>query len=116
MSLAVQDPPLVLGTGHGGMAARRAVVRWGWRLFRREWRQQSLVLALLMAAVAATTAGLGAAANTSTSQASTFGTADHLVTLSSTGAQQNAFTSEPVALVHPAISAIAFEMLPPPRW
>jgi putative ABC transport system permease protein len=87
MSLAVQDPPLVLGTGHGGMAARRAVVRWAWRLFRREWRQQSLVLALLVIAVAATTAGLGAAANMSSSQASTFGTADHLLTLSSTGAQ-----------------------------
>jgi putative ABC transport system permease protein len=48
MSVAVEDPPLVLGTGHGGMPARRAVVRWAWRLFRREWRQQSLVLALLL--------------------------------------------------------------------
>ena len=28
----------------GGAAARRAVVRWAWRLFRREWRQQILVL------------------------------------------------------------------------
>jgi putative ABC transport system permease protein len=90
MSVAVQDPPLVLGTGHGGMAARRAVVRWAWRLFRREWRQQSLVLALLVVAVAATTAGLGAAANASNSQASLFGTADHLVTLSSSGAQLDA--------------------------
>ena len=90
MSLAVQNPPLVLGTGHGGMAARRAVMRWAWRLFRREWRQQSLVLALLLVAVAATTAGLGAAANSSTSQASLFGTADHLVTLSSTGAKLDA--------------------------
>lgn len=90
MSVAVQDPPLALGTGYGGMAARRAVVRWAWRLFRREWRQQSLVLALLLVAVAATTAGLGVAANTSTSQASSFGAADHLVTLSSTGAQVDA--------------------------
>jgi putative ABC transport system permease protein len=90
MSVAVQDPPLVLGTGHGGIAARRAVVRWAWRLFRREWRQQSLVLALLLVAVAATTVGLGAAANFSTSQASSFGTADHLVRLSSTGAQADA--------------------------
>ena len=90
MSVAVQDPPLALGTGHGGMAARRAVVRWAWRLFRREWRQQSLVLALLLVAVAATTAGLGVAANTSTLQASSFGAADHLVTLSSTGAQVDA--------------------------
>jgi hypoxanthine phosphoribosyltransferase len=35
------------GTGNGGIPARRAVFRWGWRLFRREWRQQLLVLGLL---------------------------------------------------------------------
>lgn len=34
------------------MNARRAVVRWAVRLFRREWRQQLLVLALLTVAVA----------------------------------------------------------------
>ena len=33
--------------GNGGVVARRAVVRWAWRLFRREWRQQVLVLGLL---------------------------------------------------------------------
>ena len=83
------DPPLVLGTSHGGMPARRAVLRWAWRLFRREWRQQSIVLALLLVAVAATTVGLGLGANAS-SQASVFGTANHLVTLVSTGAQLQA--------------------------
>ena len=36
------------------MVARRAVVRWAWRLFRRDWRQQILVLALLTLATAAT--------------------------------------------------------------
>src|SRR5258705_8684481 len=89
MSVAVEDPPLVLGTGHGGMPARRAVVRWAWRLFRREWRQQSIVLALLLVAVAATTVGLGVAANVP-SEASVFGTANHLATLSSTGTQLDA--------------------------
>jgi putative ABC transport system permease protein len=89
MSVAVEDPPLVLGTGHGGMPARRAVVRWAWRLFRREWRQQSIVLALLLVAVAATTVGLGIGAN-APSEASVFGTADHLVTLVSTGTQLEA--------------------------
>jgi hypothetical protein len=38
------------GTGNGGIPARRAVFRWGWRLFRREWRQQLLVLGLLTVA------------------------------------------------------------------
>ena len=49
--------------GNGGTAARRAVVRWAWRLFRREWRQQLLILVLLTVAVGATTAGLAAATN-----------------------------------------------------
>ncbi|MEV6924475.1 FtsX-like permease family protein [Dactylosporangium sp. NPDC051485] len=89
MSLAVQDPPPALGTGHGGMPARRAVVRWAWRLFRREWRQQSIVLALLLLAVAATTVGLGIGAN-APSEAAVFGTANHLVTLASTGTQLEA--------------------------
>ena len=31
------------GPRNGGVAARRAVVRWAWRMFRREWRQQILV-------------------------------------------------------------------------
>lgn len=44
----------------GGLPARRAVVRWAWRLFRREWRQQVMVLALL--AVAVTTAVVGVSA------------------------------------------------------
>ena len=93
MSVAVEDPPLVLGTGHGGMPARRAVIRWAWRLFRREWRQQSIVLGLLLVAVAATTIGLGIGAN-APSEASVFGTADHLVTVSSTGAQLSADIAE----------------------
>ncbi|GAA3452255.1 FtsX-like permease family protein [Dactylosporangium matsuzakiense] len=80
MSTAVQERPIALGSGHGGMAARRAVARWAWRLFRREWRQQAIVLALLALAVAATTVGLAVAAN-APSAAGVFGTADHLVSL-----------------------------------
>ena len=41
----------------GGLPARRAVTRWAWRLFRREWRQQFLILAAChrgMAAVVVT--------------------------------------------------------------
>jgi putative ABC transport system permease protein len=50
-------------TGNGGIPARRAVFRWGWRLFRREWRQQLLVLGLLTAAVAATVWGSSVVTN-----------------------------------------------------
>ncbi|HME66973.1 MAG TPA: FtsX-like permease family protein, partial [Streptosporangiaceae bacterium] len=47
----------------GGIVARRAVLRWGWRLFRREWRQQLLVLGLLTVAVAATIWGTSVITN-----------------------------------------------------
>jgi putative ABC transport system permease protein len=78
--------PAVAEVADGGIPARRAVIRWAWRLFRREWRQQLLVLALLMLAVAATIWGAGVATNTppSNPNASTFGTAAALVTLPGT--------------------------------
>lgn len=36
----------------GGTPARKAVIRWGVRLFRREWRQLLLVFGLLTVAAA----------------------------------------------------------------
>jgi putative ABC transport system permease protein len=77
MSLAVRERP----PATGGRPARRAVVRWSWRLFRREWRQQLLVVALLTVAVAGTTAGLAVVTNVPAYQDGTFGTAGVLVTL-----------------------------------
>lgn len=50
-----------MSRGNGGIAARRAVLRWAWRLFRREWRQQLLLLALLTVAAAAAVGGASAA-------------------------------------------------------
>ena len=55
MSTALLDHQVQAGAGNGGVPARRAVIRWSWRMFRREWRQQVLVLALLVFAVGATT-------------------------------------------------------------
>ncbi len=80
MTSAVLDRRAAVAGG-GGMPARRAMVRWGWRLFRREWRQQLLVLALIIVAVAATVLGGAIATNTPPPARSGFGTADHLVTL-----------------------------------
>ena len=57
--LAPPPPSLHGDRDRGGAPARRAIRRWAWRLLRREWRQQILVLALLIVAVAATTVGLG---------------------------------------------------------
>ena len=74
------------GTGNGGVPARRAVFRWGWRLFRREWRQQLLVLGLLTVAVAATIWGASVVTNVQLPNPdyATFGTAAALVTLPGT--------------------------------
>jgi putative ABC transport system permease protein len=74
------------GTGNGGVPARRAVFRWGWRLFRREWRQQLLVLGLLTVAVAATIWGASVVTNTQLPNPNygTFGTAAAQVTLPGT--------------------------------
>ena len=57
---------------NGGAPARRAVVRWGVRLLRREWRQQLLVVGLLALAVAATTVGLAVATNAAPSPKTTW--------------------------------------------
>ncbi|MGO9196253.1 MAG: FtsX-like permease family protein [Acidimicrobiales bacterium] len=64
----------------GGMAARRAVVRWAWRLFRREWRQQLLVLALLIVAVATTVLASTVATDTPPPANAGFGTAEDMAT------------------------------------
>jgi putative ABC transport system permease protein len=69
----------------GATAARRAVLRWAWRLFRKQWRQQILVLQLLTLAVAATVIGAGVATNTPPPRAAGFGSADHLVSVRGAG-------------------------------
>jgi putative ABC transport system permease protein len=92
MSVLVADRPgRVAGRGDGGAPARRAVVRWGWRLFRREWRRHVLILAMLVVAVAATIVGLGTATNATKLKADpTFGTANTIISLSGTNPQLSA--------------------------
>ncbi|MGH8919808.1 MAG: hypothetical protein ACRD0H_16000 [Actinomycetes bacterium] len=68
----------------GGAPARRAMVRWAWRLFRREWRQQALVLVLVTVAVTAAILGAAIGSSAPSSASATFGSADHLVTLPGT--------------------------------
>jgi putative ABC transport system permease protein len=62
------------------------VFRWGWRLFRREWRQQLLVLGLLTVAVAATIWGTSVVTNWQLGNPdyAAFGTAAAQVTLPGT--------------------------------
>ncbi|BEP15570.1 hypothetical protein acdb102_38810 [Acidothermaceae bacterium B102] len=76
MSATLAPPaPSEPRSSNGGLPARRAIRRWAWRLLRREWRQQLLVLALLTVSVAATTVGLGLVVNVQGTDAGIFGTA-----------------------------------------
>lgn len=85
MSTALRGRPIRTRAVGGGVAARRAVIRWAWRLFRREWRQQVLVVALLAVAVAATILATAIAYNApSTATVATFGTADAVLTVPGT--------------------------------
>jgi putative ABC transport system permease protein len=77
-------PDLDADTG-SGIVARRAVIRWAVRLFRREWRQQLLVLGLLTVAVAATIWGASVVTNAQIPPGyPTFGTGAAQVTLPGT--------------------------------
>ncbi|MEU5722806.1 FtsX-like permease family protein [Micromonospora sp. NPDC047738] len=75
------DRPAPRRAPGGGLPARRAVIRWAVRLFRREWRQQMLTLALLTVAVIGATFAVSATYNMASSSDATFGRADHLLRL-----------------------------------
>jgi putative ABC transport system permease protein len=63
-------------------AARRAMIRWAWRMFRRELPQHLTVLGLITLAVAATVVGSALATDASPPSTLGFGNANHLVQLS----------------------------------
>ena len=91
MSTALQGLPDLDADAGSGIVARRAVIRWGWRLFRREWRQQLLVLGLLTVAVAATIWGASVVTNAQIPPGyPTFGTGASQVTLPGTDPQLTA--------------------------
>jgi putative ABC transport system permease protein len=78
---AVLGRPARAVARNGGVPARRAVIRWAWRLLRHEWRQQLLILALIIVAVAATFVGSAVATNTPAAAGAGFGTATDMATL-----------------------------------
>ena len=81
MSTALRERPAPPGAPrHGGVPARRAVIRWAWRLLRREWRQQLLILGLVTVAVAATIVGAAVATDTPPPANAGFGTAQDAAT------------------------------------
>ncbi|MGD0945366.1 MAG: ABC transporter permease [Acidimicrobiales bacterium] len=80
MTSAVLERPVEARAANGGAPARRAVMRWAWRLFRHEWRQQLLVLALIIVAVAALFVAAAVATNNPTPANVGFGSAKDLAT------------------------------------
>jgi putative ABC transport system permease protein len=76
---AVAHPSALAGPTNGGVAARRALIRWAGRMFRREWRKQILVLALLTVSVAAAIASVTIAYNSGSADDADFGSANHLL-------------------------------------
>jgi putative ABC transport system permease protein len=97
VSAATRARPGRAVAGNGGVPARRAVIRWAWRLLRREWRQQLLILALITAAVAATFVGSAVATNTPPPPGTGFGTATDMATFPSLSPH---VTAEIAALAH----------------
>ena len=80
MTPAPDAAPDLRGGGPGSVSARRAVMRWAWRLFRREWRQQLLVLTLIVVVVGAIFVAAAVATNNPTPANLGFGTASDLAT------------------------------------
>ncbi len=76
---AVAHPSALGGPRDGGLAARRAVIRWAGRMFRREWRQQILVVTLLTVAVAAAVGSITVVYNTSPADNAEHGSANYLL-------------------------------------
>lgn len=97
MSVTVGERPARARGSNGGVPARRAVIRWAWRLLRREWRQQLLILALITVAVAATFVGSAVATNTPPPPGAGFGTATDMATFPSLSPHA---TAEIAALAH----------------
>ena len=85
---AVAHPSALGGPRNGGVAARRAVTRWAWRMFRREWRQQLLVVTLLTVAVAAAIGSITLVYNTSSAVNSEFGSANTVLEFDGTDPQK----------------------------
>ena len=79
MRATLAGRPVLPGPAGGGIPARRAMARWAWRLLRREWRQQILVVALLTLTVAAAAFSVSAADNVASLPGPQFGSANHLL-------------------------------------
>ena len=76
---AVAHPSPLAGPRSSGIPARRAVIRWARRMFRREWRQQLLVVTLLTVAVTAAIASITIVYNTAPADNAQHGSASYIL-------------------------------------
>ncbi len=76
---AVAHPSPLAGPRSGGIAARRAVIRWARRMFRREWRRQLLVMTLLTVAVGAAVGSITMIFNTAPTDNAQHGAASYIL-------------------------------------
>jgi putative ABC transport system permease protein len=117
MSTALAPPPPPVATPaptQGGAPARRAIRRWAWRLLRREWRQQILIVSLLIVAVAATTVGLGLVVTVNHTDQSLFGNADARIEIAAPGANGVAVDLTAARQHFGAAEAIVHQAVPVP--
>jgi putative ABC transport system permease protein len=85
VSTALREPPDLAADESNGLVARRAMIRWAVRLWRQEWRQQLLIVAMLAVAVAAMVVGTSvAAASRGESVQAMFGTGNTIINLPGT--------------------------------
>jgi putative ABC transport system permease protein len=108
MSVGVLERPATASApapSSGGLPARRAMLRWAWRLFTREWRQQLLIVLLVTAAVAAIVVGSAVAVNTPPPANAGFGTADD-VAIFTVSTPTNKGPSQSVANVEAQIAGL----------
>lgn len=90
MTTTLSRPPVAQRPTGGAGTARRAVIRWAWRLFRREWRQQLLILVLINVAVGATIVGSAIASDSPPAPNAGYGTAGYAATLPGSDRHLNA--------------------------
>jgi putative ABC transport system permease protein len=94
------------------MNARRAVARWAVRLFRREWRQQVLILALLTIAVAMAIYTLSLGYSFATPPSGRFGNANLRLTVPADAPPQRSI--QPIKDRFGAVDVIDSQHLPVP--
>jgi putative ABC transport system permease protein len=90
------------------------VARWAWRLFRREWRQQILVLALLTLTVAAAAFSVSAAYDVASPPGPQFGSANHLLQFDGTNPRALAVDIAAARKAFGTIQVIGRRFLPIP--